>query len=68
MRNDIVTLRDALQKVMHEAGELARVTSRGAFKRWTKGDDHSPVSDADIAVNDLLRERLTALMPGAGWL
>src|SRR5882757_6988934 len=53
---------------MREAGELARVTSRGDFKRWTKGHDNSPVSDADIAVNNLLKERLTALAPAAGWL
>src|SRR5882757_4162675 len=53
---------------MREAGELARVTSRGDFKRWTKGHDNSPVSDADIAVNNLLKERLTALAPDAGWL
>ena len=53
---------------MREAGELARATSRTDFKRWTKGDDHSPVSEADIAVDKLLRERLTALAPGAGWL
>ncbi len=53
---------------MREAGELARVTARGSFKRWTKGHDNSPVSEADIAVNDFLRARLTALMPGAGWL
>jgi myo-inositol-1(or 4)-monophosphatase len=53
---------------MREAGELARVTSRGPFKRWTKGDDNSPVSEGDIAVNDLLRTRLTRLAPKAGWL
>ena len=53
---------------MREAGELARVTSRGEFRRWTKGDDHSPVSDADIAVNDLLHDKLTKLRPDAGWL
>ncbi len=53
---------------MREAGELARATSRGPFKRWTKGDDNSPVSDGDIAVNDLLRTRLDALAPDAGWL
>jgi myo-inositol-1(or 4)-monophosphatase len=58
----------ALETIMHEAGELARVTSRGEFKRWTKGADHSPVSEGDIAVNNLLRERLAALAPGAGWL
>lgn len=61
-------LRDALEAVMREAGELARVTSGRPFKRWTKGDDHSPVSEGDIAVNDLLRERLPKLTPGAGWL
>lgn len=62
------TLRDGLEVIMREAGELARVTSRGDFKRWTKGHDNSPVSDADIAVNNLLKERLTALAPDAGWL
>lgn len=61
-------LRQPLETVMREAGELARHTSRGDFKRWTKGHDHSPVSDADIAVNDLLKQRLTALAPAAGWL
>jgi myo-inositol-1(or 4)-monophosphatase len=58
----------ALEAIMHEAGELARVTSRGPFKRWTKGHDNSPVSDGDIAVNNLLRSKLTALTPAAGWL
>ncbi|MBI1205602.1 MAG: 3'(2'),5'-bisphosphate nucleotidase CysQ, partial [Rhodopseudomonas sp.] len=53
---------------MREAGELARVTSRGEFKRWTKGHDHSPVSDGDIAVNNFLRARLPTLAPAAGWL
>ena len=61
-------LRAPLETVMREAGELARATARGPFKRWTKGDDHSPVSEGDIAVNDLLRARLTRLTPAAGWL
>jgi myo-inositol-1(or 4)-monophosphatase len=62
------TLRDALETVMREAGQLARVTARGPFKRWTKGDDDSPVSDGDIAVNNLLRAQLNKLEPDAGWL
>ena len=66
--SDRAALRDALEAVMREAGHLARATALTAFKRWTKGDDHSPVSDADIAVNDLLRQRLTKLAPRAGWL
>lgn len=66
--SDLAKLRDALEAVMREAGELARVTSRGEFKRWTKGHDNSPVSEGDIAVNNLLHARLGALAPQAGWL
>ncbi len=66
--SDLVALRGSLEAVMREAGELARVTSRGEFKRWTKGDDNSPVSEGDIAVNNLLRAKLSALVPAAGWL
>ena len=53
---------------MREAGELARETSRRPFKRWTKGDDDSPVTEGDIAVNDLLRARLGDLLPAAAWV
>jgi myo-inositol-1(or 4)-monophosphatase len=68
LANSRVTLRDDLEAVMREAGELACATSRGPFKRWTKGEDNSPISEGDIAVNDLLRTRLTGLAPEAGWL
>ncbi len=61
-------LKQPLEAVMREAGELARVTARRPFKRWTKGEDNSPVTEGDIAVNDLLRERLGELTPGVGWL
>jgi myo-inositol-1(or 4)-monophosphatase len=57
-----------LEAIMREAGNIAVTTSRGEYKHWTKGDDHSPVSDADIAVNDFLRDRLCKLAPHAGWL
>jgi myo-inositol-1(or 4)-monophosphatase len=66
--NDAATLRSALEAVMREAGELARETARRPFKRWTKGEDNSPVSEGDIAVNELLRARLAAVVPEAGWL
>ena len=62
------SLRDGLEAAVREAGEIARVTSQRKFDRWTKGKDRSPVSEADIAVNDFLRERLAQLLPGAGWL
>ena len=64
----MIALRGPLEAVMREAGELARETARGPFKRWTKGADHSPVSEGDIAVNALLHQRLGALAPNAGWL
>jgi myo-inositol-1(or 4)-monophosphatase len=66
--NEATALKGRLEAVMREAGELARATARGPFKRWTKGDDRSPVSDGDIAVNDFLRARLPPLAPQAGWL
>jgi myo-inositol-1(or 4)-monophosphatase len=56
-----------LAKAVHEAGDLALMTFNAALKHWTKGKD-SPVSEADIAVNNLLHERLSAIAPDAGWL
>jgi myo-inositol-1(or 4)-monophosphatase len=49
------------------AGTLALEASRKPMKTWTKGHD-SPVSEVDIAVDALLKERLTAIVPDAGWL
>jgi myo-inositol-1(or 4)-monophosphatase len=58
--------RDELAAIVREAGALAASTFRGTYKSWTKGGG-SPVSDADIAVDNFLRERLPRLVPG-GWL
>lgn len=69
---------DALAAIAREAGELAmrgwregtpvaNVTDKDTGRPWS-GKWGSPVSDADVAVDRLLRERLTALMPEAGWL
>jgi myo-inositol-1(or 4)-monophosphatase len=66
--SETAKLRTPLEGIMREAGEVARATARTSFKRWTKGDDNSPVSEGDIAVNDFLRARLAALAPAAGWL
>jgi myo-inositol-1(or 4)-monophosphatase len=57
-----------LATILREAGTLAVDTARGEFRQWTKDHDNSPVSDADIAVDNFLRARLTALLPQAGWL
>jgi myo-inositol-1(or 4)-monophosphatase len=49
------------------AGALALSMFRTDLRNWIKGKS-SPVSEADIAVNDLLRERLEAATPDYGWL
>jgi len=66
--SDPALLRAPLAALMREAGAIARATAARPFKRWTKGKDHSPVCEGDIAVNDFLRARLPALAPAAGWL
>ena len=66
--SNLIALRVALEPVMRDAGELARRTARGPYKQWTKGSDNSPVTEADIAVNNLLRGRLRSLVPDAAWL
>lgn len=60
-------LKDALAAIVREAGALAESYRGSELKFWTKHGD-SPVSEADIAVDKLLRERLTELMPDCGWL
>ncbi|MEM8956800.1 MAG: 3'(2'),5'-bisphosphate nucleotidase CysQ [Pseudomonadota bacterium] len=54
-----------------EAARAAGQVSGGFWRRdpevWSKGDD-SPVSEADLAVNDMLGEVLRAARPDYGWL
>jgi len=56
-----------LKDTVREAGALAHSLFRTELKNWTKGAS-SPVSEADIAVNDLLEQRLRAATPDYGWL
>ena len=60
-------LKDELGRIVREAGALAASTFRRELKHWTKHGG-SPVTEADIAVDRLLRERLTRLVPDVGWL
>jgi myo-inositol-1(or 4)-monophosphatase len=64
-----ILARDAelLKATVREAGALALSLFRTDLKNWTKGAS-SPVSEADIAVNDLLEKRLRAATPDYGWL
>jgi len=66
---DATSARDAalLTDTVREAGALARSMFRTELKNWTKGAS-SPVSEADIAVNDLLESRLRSATPDYGWL
>lgn len=61
--------RDAalLADTVREAGALALSMFRTELRNWTKGAS-SPVSEADIAVNDLIRDRLQSAVPDYGWL
>jgi myo-inositol-1(or 4)-monophosphatase len=58
---------DLLKATVREAGALALSLFRTELKNWTKGAS-SPVSEADIAVNDLLETRLRSATPDYGWL
>ncbi len=51
-----------------EAGALALRYFNDGVERWTKSHDGSPVSEADIAVDRLLHDRLLAARPDYGWL
>ena len=67
--DDWTKARDAalLTRAVQEAGRLALSLFRTELKNWIKGAS-SPVSEADIAVNDLLEERLRSATPDYGWL
>jgi myo-inositol-1(or 4)-monophosphatase len=67
-RADILQRDSALlADTVREAGALALSLFRTELKNWTKGAS-SPVSDADIAVNDLIEKRLRSATPDYGWL
>ena len=63
---DRALVRDRLASAVREAGALALHRFRGRPASWIKGAS-SPVSEADLAVDALLRERLLAIRD-AGWL
>lgn len=58
---------DLLASAVREAGALALSRFRTSFKSWTKGGS-SPVSEVDLAVDDMLKQRLRAGVPDYAWL
>jgi myo-inositol-1(or 4)-monophosphatase len=64
---DRAALTQALAATVREAGALALKSFKNAVRSWMKEGD-SPVSEADLAVDALLRERLQATRAADGWL
>ncbi len=62
---DLANEAERLGAVLREAGAIALKTFRAPIKSWTKGHN-SPVSEADMAVDALLRASLSR--PDIGWL
>jgi myo-inositol-1(or 4)-monophosphatase len=58
---------DLLARAATEAGALAASFWRNGVRTWKKPDD-TPVTEADLAVNDLLADRLQSARPDYGWL
>ena len=56
-----------LTHAARSAGEIALRYWRRSPKAWEKGDQ-GPVTEADIAVNDMLQAELSGARPGYGWL
>ncbi len=57
-----------LRQAAAEAAEIALGFHRRDPQVWHKPDEAGPVSEADLAVDAHLRQRLLAARPGYGWL
>ena len=61
------SLADAVAAIAAEAGALGMARWDSDFARWEKVPGH-PVCAVDLELDALLRTRLEALLPEAGWL
>ncbi|MEL6914821.1 MAG: 3'(2'),5'-bisphosphate nucleotidase CysQ [Pseudomonadota bacterium] len=59
---------ELLEDAAREAGEIALRHFRSDPKTWDKGGGAGPVTEADLAVDTHLRQRLLGALPGMGWL
>ena len=59
---------DLLIDAARAAGDLAVTFAPDTAERWDKPGGLGPVTEADLAVNDLLEDVLRAARPGYGWL
>jgi myo-inositol-1(or 4)-monophosphatase len=58
---------ELLEDVVREAGAIARHYVSGENRSWAKGNG-TPVSEADLAVDRFLKDRLLTARPDYGWL
>jgi myo-inositol-1(or 4)-monophosphatase len=63
---DRAALSRHLAATVREAGALALGKFRTTLRHWSK-EGGSPVTEADIAVDELLRERLAGVVADCGW-
>ena len=59
---------DLLIQAAQDAGQIARRYWRREPATWEKDDGAGPVTEADLAVNDFLIDRLLGARPDYGWL
>ncbi len=62
--NDLALLVDAARA----AGRIAARYWRLKPKQWEKDEGAGPVTEADLAIDRMLKDRLTAARPDYGWL
>lgn len=65
-------MREADLKLLLDAGEAAGEIAKRYFKAdpeiWDKGDGQGPVTEADLAIDKMLKAELLAARPDYGWL
>lgn len=65
---DAAADRDLLAEAALEAGRIARRHFGNGPQVWDKGDGQGPVTAADLEIDKMLHEVLTAARPDYGWL
>ncbi|MGH1369839.1 MAG: inositol monophosphatase family protein [Maritimibacter sp.] len=63
-RSDLELLMDAAR----QAGEISRGFFRRDVKAWEKPDSQGPVTECDLAVDEMLKDLLCTARPNYGWL
>ena len=59
---------DLLLEYARAAGEIARSKFKTDFDQWEKDGGAGPVTEADIAIDRMLKSELIAARPDYGWL